>query len=121
MIDLKAFKDMDRRNGRPDQMAGGSGFFSRDELGDDSPHPTMRPPLELPSPEGGDREHEIDIFGMDDIDDQEQEDESAFSRLSNKISKEPGVRNPDAVAASIGRKKYGNAGMAAKSAAGRRR
>jgi hypothetical protein len=43
-----------------------------------------------------------------------------FKRLSNQL-KRKGVRNPDAVAASIGRKKYGKAGMAKKSAAGRRK
>lgn len=61
----------------------------------------MRPPLELPVPE--------DEF-----------DESAFSRLSHKLDKQPGVTDPDALAAAIGRKKYGAAGMAAKSAAGRK-
>lgn len=30
-----------------------------------------------------------------------------FDQLSEKLSKQPGVSNPDAVAASIGRKKYG--------------
>lgn len=31
----------------------------------------------------------------------------AFQLLAQKLSKEPGVTNPDALAASIGRKKYG--------------
>lgn len=44
-----------------------------------------------------------------------------FKNLTRMISKEPGVRNPAAVAASIGRKKYGAKKMASMSAAGRRR
>ncbi len=43
-----------------------------------------------------------------------------FDKLSNRLDRE-GVRNPDAVAAAIGRKKYGAAGMAKKAAAGRRK
>jgi hypothetical protein len=42
-----------------------------------------------------------------------------FSKLSARLARQ-GVRNPNAVAASIGRKKYGKAGMAKKAAAGRR-
>lgn len=34
-----------------------------------------------------------------------------FQALSAKLAAEPGVRNPNALAASIGRKKYGNAAM----------
>ncbi len=44
---------------------------------------------------------------------------SKFSKLSNKLGKRKGVTNPDALAAYIGRKKYGKAGMAKKAAAGR--
>jgi len=42
-----------------------------------------------------------------------------FSALKNKLASEPGVRNPGALAASIGRKKYGASKMAAMSEAGR--
>lgn len=42
-----------------------------------------------------------------------------FKKLSNTLAKEPGVTNPGALAASIGAKKYGNAGMLRKAAAGR--
>ena len=45
---------------------------------------------------------------------------SKFSRLSKKLAKK-GARNPNALAASIGRKKFGKKGMAAKAAAGRRK
>jgi len=45
---------------------------------------------------------------------------SNFKKLSNKLKKK-GVRNPDALAASIGRKKFGKKDMAKKAAAGRRR
>ena len=31
-----------------------------------------------------------------------------FQALSSKLAKEPGISNPDALAASIGRQKYGN-------------
>ena len=34
-----------------------------------------------------------------------------FEKLERSIAQEPGVRNPAAVTASIGRKKYGNAKM----------
>jgi len=78
----------------------------------------MRPPMDLPSTVG---DQHRDPFGDDDDDDFGMEDESAFSRLSHKLDKQPGVTNPDALAAAIGRKKYGAAGMAAKSAAGRKR
>lgn len=37
---------------------------------------------------------------------------SKFSKLSSIIAKNPKVSNPDAVAAAIGRKKYGNKVMA---------
>lgn len=45
---------------------------------------------------------------------------SNFKKLSNKLAKRKGVTNPDALAAYIGRKKYGAKGMALKAAAGRR-
>jgi hypothetical protein len=44
-----------------------------------------------------------------------------FAKLSAKLRRRKGVRNPDAVAAAIGRRKYGAKGMAKKAAAGRRR
>lgn len=47
--------------------------------------------------------------------------QSKFKKLSNKLARRKGVRNPDALAASIGRKKFGAKGMAKKAAAGRRR
>lgn len=43
-----------------------------------------------------------------------------FKKLSGDLAHQKGVKDPDALAASIGRKKYGAAGMAAKSAAGRK-
>jgi hypothetical protein len=43
-----------------------------------------------------------------------------FKALSKSLRRK-GVRNPDAVAASIGRKKYGKRKMAKMSAAGRKR
>jgi hypothetical protein len=43
-----------------------------------------------------------------------------FAALSAKLSHEPGVTNPAALAASIGRKKYGAKKMAKLSAGGRR-
>lgn len=116
MIDLKKFKDMGHQAGRPDQMPGGSGFFSKDDVNGDVSN-SMRPSMELPSTVGDQHRNE---FGDDD-DEFGLEDESAFSQLSNKLSRQPGVTDPDALAASIGRKKYGAAGMAAKSASGRKR
>lgn len=47
-----------------------------------------------------------------------------FKKLTRKLASRRGkgkVRNPKALAAWIGRKKYGKKGMARKSAAGRRR
>lgn len=119
MIDLKKFKDMDRQAGRPEKMPGGSGFFSKDELQPDQPQSPLRPPMELPSSFRDDHGNVDDIFGDGD-DEFGPEDESAFSRLSHKLAKQPGVTDPDALAATIGRRKYGAAGMAAKSAAGRK-
>ena len=46
--------------------------------------------------------------------------QSNFSKLTRKLSKR-GAKNPKALAAYIGRKKYGKKGMAKKAAAGRRR
>lgn len=43
-----------------------------------------------------------------------------FKKLTKQLAAK-GARNPKALAAHIGRKKYGKAGMAAKSAAGRKR
>lgn len=45
---------------------------------------------------------------------------SKFKKLSRKLAAK-GARNPDALAAFIGRKKFGKAGMAAKAATGRRK
>lgn len=42
-----------------------------------------------------------------------------FSKLENELAHKKGVRDPASVAAAIGRKKYGKAGMAKKAAAGR--
>jgi hypothetical protein len=47
--------------------------------------------------------------------------ESKFNKLAGKLSKEKGVTNPKALAAAIGRKKYGEKGMEARAAAGRKR
>ena len=47
--------------------------------------------------------------------------ESKFSKLAKEISKNPKVTNPDAVAAAIGRKKYGQKAMTAKSVAGKKK
>lgn len=44
-----------------------------------------------------------------------------FQALSNKLAREPGVKNPGAVAAAIGRKKMGSAKFQALSAKGRTR
>lgn len=46
---------------------------------------------------------------------------SAFQRLADQLDAKPGVRNPRALAAAIGRKKLGEPEMARRSAAGRRR
>jgi hypothetical protein len=46
---------------------------------------------------------------------------SKFSKLTTKLSHRKGVHNPRALAAYIGRKKYGKEGMARKAAAGRRK
>lgn len=47
---------------------------------------------------------------------------SNFAKVSASIQKREGIpkKNADAIAASIGRKKYGAAGMAKKAAAGRK-
>jgi hypothetical protein len=42
-----------------------------------------------------------------------------FSALTRELAAEPGVNNPKAVAASIGRKKYGRAKMAKLAAGGK--
>jgi len=44
-----------------------------------------------------------------------------FAALKAELAGKPGIRNPGAVAASIGRKKYGKAKMVRMAAAGRRR
>ena len=41
-----------------------------------------------------------------------------FSKLKAKLAGKPGIRNPGAVAASIGRKKYGTKKMAKAAATG---
>jgi len=50
---------------------------------------------------------------------QAQDAHEGFAKLKGELGHEKGVTDPAALAASIGRKKYGAAGMAAKSAAGR--
>jgi len=44
-----------------------------------------------------------------------------FAALEHALSQKPGVRDPGAVAASIGKKKFGEAKMAKFSSAGRKR
>jgi len=44
-----------------------------------------------------------------------------FAALKGKLSKEPGITNPGALAASIGRKKFGGAKFQKLAAAGRKR
>lgn len=44
-----------------------------------------------------------------------------FKKLKGRLARRKGVKSPGGLAAHIGRKKYGAAGMAKKSAAGRRR
>lgn len=43
-----------------------------------------------------------------------------FAALKAKIAKEPGVKDPGAVAAAIGREKYGNAKMASMARKGKK-
>jgi hypothetical protein len=47
-----------------------------------------------------------------------EDEHLGFKKLEGQLAKEKGVTDPAALAASIGRKKYGAAGMAKKSAAG---
>lgn len=47
------------------------------------------------------------------------DEHEGFKKLEGKLAREKGVKDPAAVAAAIGRRKYGESGMAAKSAAGR--
>lgn len=47
--------------------------------------------------------------------------ESAFDQLKGKLARKKGVTSPGGLAAYIGRKKYGKAGMSKKAAAGRRK
>jgi hypothetical protein len=47
--------------------------------------------------------------------------QSRFAKLSHKLGRRKGVRNPDALAAYIGRKKYGKRKFAQMSARGRSR
>lgn len=44
-----------------------------------------------------------------------------FAALEKKLSGKPGVTDPGALAASIGRKKFGNAKMASMAAKGRKK
>lgn len=44
-----------------------------------------------------------------------------FRNLTRMLSSKPGIRNPKAVAASIGRKKYGASKMSSMAARGRKR
>lgn len=44
-----------------------------------------------------------------------------FAALKSKLAKRPGIKNPGALAASIGRKKYGPKKMASMAAKGRAR
>lgn len=44
-----------------------------------------------------------------------------FKKLRNKLARQPGVTNPGALAASIGRKKYGKIAMAKKATTGGRK
>lgn len=44
-----------------------------------------------------------------------------FEKLEGELSHEKGVKNPGAIAASIGRKKYGAGKMASMAAKGRKR
>ena len=46
---------------------------------------------------------------------------SRFKTLSARLGRRKGVRNPDALAAYIGRRKYGRARFGRMAAAGRRR
>lgn len=46
---------------------------------------------------------------------------SKFNKLKAKLGKQKGISNPAALAASIGRKKYGKKGFAKLAAKGRKR
>jgi hypothetical protein len=48
-----------------------------------------------------------------------RDEHEGFAKLEHSLAHRKGITDPDALAASIGRKKYGAKGMAAKSAAGR--
>lgn len=49
------------------------------------------------------------------------EEYMGFKKLKGKLSHQKGVHDPGALAASIGRKKYGKKGMARKAAVGRKK
>jgi hypothetical protein len=44
-----------------------------------------------------------------------------FARLKSQLAQKPGIRDPGALAASIGRKKYGNAKMQSMAQAGEKK
>lgn len=68
----------------------------------------------------GDGDDDADDQGpLESADDGDGIDESRFSRLSKKLGKERGVKDPDALAAAIGRKKYGAKKFAAMGKRGR--
>lgn len=50
----------------------------------------------------------------------EGDEHEGFEKLEHSLAHEKGVRDPKAVAAAIGEKKYGKEGMAKKAAAGRK-
>jgi hypothetical protein len=52
--------------------------------------------------------------------DESVETESKFSKLSSKLAKNPKIKNPDALAAKLGRKKYGKAEFQKMAAAGKK-
>lgn len=72
--------------------------------------PIDRPEVDAPSALGPVRARLLDAT----------EDHVGFDALSRSLAQKPGIDDPDAVAAVIGRDKYGVAGMAGKSAAGRK-
>lgn len=49
-----------------------------------------------------------------------RDEREGFEKVERSVAQDPKVRDPAAVAAAIGRRKYGAAGMARKAAAGRR-
>jgi hypothetical protein len=118
VADAKARHEKEKGTGNFDKKDTGTGTVYSRKGGTSGTEDPRRPAKTMKSKKTGQPFAE-DKHGADCDCSECMQQESAFSKLTNKLSHQKGITNPAGLVATIGRDKYGKEGMKKKAAAGR--